>query len=250
MTKAYWIQPWLLLALLLPFAGLHAENLRVVAEHWPPYVDKAAPGHGLAIDLVTTVLTRARYDYSMDYQPWSRALEGGKIGVYDLIANIWYSDERARDLDYSEPYLINDIRLVKRKNSDVKFRKMSDLSGLMVGVVKDYAYPKEFAAATNFIKIDNPELLPALSGLVKGEYDLVIGDLNAIKYVFLKFLPHESRQLEILPKSVGMSRLYVAAGKANPKHARVIKDFNEALRSIQKDGTYQSIIASHQNSVP
>ncbi|WP_045224375.1 substrate-binding periplasmic protein [Methyloterricola oryzae] len=245
-----WTQLILWISLTLAAASPHAENLRIVAEYWPPYVDKAAKGHGLAIDLVTTALTRARYDYSIDYQPWPRALEGGKIGVYDLIANIWYSSDRAKDLDYSEPYLVNDIRLVKRKNSDIKFRKMSDLSGLMVGVVKDYAYPKEFAAASNIIKIDNADLLPALGGLIKGDYDLVIGDLNALNYLFLKFLPNESTQLEILPKSVGLSKLYVAASKSNPKHARIIKDFNEALRSIQKDGTYQSIIETHQADAP
>lgn len=248
--KHAWTPLALWLILTLAAASPHAENLRMVAEYWPPYVDQAAKGHGLAIDLVTTVLTRARYNYSIDYQPWPRALEGGKIGVYDLIANIWYSADRAKDLDYSEPYLVNDIRLVKRKNSDIKFRKMSDLSGLMVGVVKEYAYPKEFASASNIIKIDNADMLPALGGLIRGEYDLVIGDLNALNYLFLKFLPNESRQLEILPKSVGMSKLYVAASKSNPKHARIIKDFNEALRSIQKDGTYQSIIQSHQNEAP
>lgn len=250
MKKNAWIKLNLLLAFLLPMAGLQAETLRIVAEHWPPYVDRSAPGQGLAIDLITTALARARYDYTMDYQPWPRALEGGKIGVYDLIANIWYSPERARDLDYSEPYLINDIRLVKRKSSTVNFRKLADLNGLMVGVLKDYAYPKDFAEAKNFIKIDNPDLLPALGSLVKGEYDVVIGDLNAINYVFLKFLPSESKQLEILPKSVGMNKLYVAASKADPKHAKIISDFNGALRSMQKDGTYQSIIESHQSATP
>lgn len=248
--RKHWISLGLLLALLLPIAGLRAETLRIVAEHWPPYVDKDAPQQGLAIDLVTTALMRARYDYTIDYQPWPRALEGGKLGVYDLVANIWHSEERARDLDYSEPYLVNDIRLVRRKGSPVKFKKLADLNGLMVGVVKDYAYPKEFAEAKNFTRVDSPELLPALGGLLEGETDAVIGDLNAVNYVFLKFLPDESKKLEILPRPVGLSKLYVAAGKANPKHAKIIADFNEALRSMQKDGTYQNIIESHKGAKP
>ncbi len=248
--KTHWLKLSLLLALLLPAAGLQAETLRIVAEHWPPYVDESAPQQGLAIDLITTALVRAQYDYKIDYQPWPRALEGGKIGVYDMVANIWYSDERARDLDYSQPYLINDIRFIKRKSSPVKFNKLKDLDHLLVGTVKDYTYPKEFTAANNFAKIGNPELLPALGGLLKGEYDLVIGDLNAINYVLLNFLPNESKDLEILPKPVGMSKLYVAASKANPRHAKIIKDFNQALRSMQQDGTYQSIIDAHQQRKP
>ncbi|MFZ4699295.1 MAG: substrate-binding periplasmic protein [Candidatus Methylumidiphilus sp.] len=248
--KTHWIKLSLIVVLLLQTASLKAETVRIVAEQWPPYVDQSAPQQGLAIDLITTALMRARYDYKIDYQPWPRALEGGKIGVYDMIANIWYSDERARDLHYSEPYLINDMRLIKRKGSPVKFKKIADLNNLMVGVVKDYAYPKEFADANNFTKISNPELLPAIGELVKGQYDLVIGDLNAINYVLLKFLPAESKNLEILPKSVGLSKLYVAVSKVNPKHQAIIKDFNEALRSMKQDGTYQSIIESHQQRRP
>jgi len=240
----------LLLALLIPIAAVQAETLRIVAEHWPPYVDESAPQQGLAIDLITTALVRAQYDYKIDYEPWPRALEGGKLGVYDMIANIWYSEERAQDLDYSEPYLINDMRFIKRKDSPFKFKKLKDLNDLVVGVVKDYAYPKEFAAANNFAKVSNPELLPAVGELVKGHYDLVIGDLNAINYVLLTFLPTESKNLEILPQSVGLSKLYVAVSKVNPKHAEIIKAFNEALRSMQQDGTYQTIIDSHQQRAP
>ncbi len=246
----YWIKLSLMLVLLLQMTGLKAETLSIVAEHWPPYVDESAPQQGLAIDLITTALIRARYDYKIDYQAWPRALEGGKIGVYDMIANIWYSDERALDLDYSEPYLINDMRLIKRKGSPIKFKKMADLNNVVVGVEKDYAYPMEFAGANNFTKVSNPALLPAIGDLLKGKYDLVIGDLNAINYVLLKFLPTESSSLEILPKSVGLSKLYVAVSKANPKHKAIINDFNEALRSMKQDGTYQSIIQAHQQNLP
>ncbi len=248
--KLNWIKSSLILALLWQTVSLRAETLDIVAEQWPPYVDQAAPQQGVAIDLITTALVRARYDYTIDFQLWPRALEGGKLGVYDMIANIWYSDERARDLDYSEPYLINDMRLIKRKATPIKFNNMADLNGLMVGVVKDYAYPKEFASANNFIKVSNPALLPAIGELLKGRYDLVICDLNAINYVLLKFLPTESKNLEILPKSVGMSKLYVAVAKVNPKHKSIIKDFNEALRSMKQDGTYQSIIDQHTQRKP
>ena len=248
--KPNWIKLSLLLVLAMPMANLQAETLRVVAEHWPPYVDESAPQQGLAIDLIGTALVRAQYDYTLDYEAWPRALEGGKIGVYDVMANIWYSDERAQYFDYSDPYLINDMRLIKRKDSPVQFKKMADLDNLVVGVVKDYAYPKEFAAANNFVKVSSPELFPAIGELAQGRCDLVIGDLNAINYVLYTFLPVESKNLEILPQSVGLSKLYIAVSKANPKHAEIIKAFNEALRSMQRDGTYQTIIESHQQYKP
>lgn len=220
--------------------------MRIVAQHWPPYVDESLPQKGLATDLVTTAFSRAGYDIQLDIEGWNYALEGIKIGVYDVVANIWYSDERANKLDYSDPYLINDIRLVKRKDNSVQFNSLEDLNGLMVCVVKDYAYPKDFTEAKNFIKIENGALLPAIGELVEGHCDLVIGDLNAINFVLMNFFPSESKSVQILPKSVGLSKLYIAASKVNPKHAKIIKDFNQALQSMQNDGLYQSIIQDHQ----
>jgi polar amino acid transport system substrate-binding protein len=232
--------------LLLAAYAVRAEQLRMVADHWPPYVDESLPGRGLAIDLVTTAFSRAGYDPRLTTESWSRALEGARIGVYDVVANIWYTDDRARDLDYSEPYLVNDIRLMKRKGSNIRYDRLDDLKGLLIGVVKDYAYPKDFASASQLIKISNDAILPALGELVKGQYDLVVGDKHVIDFTLGKFLPNDSENLEFLPKSVGQNKLYIAVSKANPQHKKIVQDFNRALRAMKKDGTYQRILNSHQ----
>jgi polar amino acid transport system substrate-binding protein len=67
--KTPWINLSLMLALLLPLFTVKADTLRIVAEHWPPYVDEAAPQQGLAIDLITTALMLARYDYKIRLVP-------------------------------------------------------------------------------------------------------------------------------------------------------------------------------------
>lgn len=235
-----------LLLLLLATFTVRAESLRMVADQWPPYVDESLPGRGLAIDLVATVFSRAGYNTRLTVDAWSRALEGSRIGVYDVVANIWYTEERARELDYSDPYLVNDIRLIKKKESDIQFNRLDDLKGRLIGVVKDYAYPKDFAASDKLIKISNNAILPALNELVRGQYDLVVGDKNVIDFTLQKFLPNESKNLEFLSKSLGQSKLYVAVSKANPRHKQIVADFNRALRAMKKDGSYQQILDAHQ----
>jgi polar amino acid transport system substrate-binding protein len=241
------ILPAIITAMLLLLTGnLRAETLRMVTEHWPPYADESLPGKGLAIELVDTAFARAGYETRLKTEDWPRALEGVRIGVYDVVASIWYSDERARDLAYSEPYLVNDIRFVKRKDSEIRFAKMDDLKGRLIGVIKDYAYPRNFAAANQLTKIANPALLPALGELVNARYDLVIGDKRDIDYTLAKFLPNESKNLEILPKSVGENKLYVAVSRANPQHEKIVKDFNRALHAMKKDGSYRQIVEAHR----
>lgn len=238
--------PTFLAILLLAACAAKAEQLRMVADHWPPYVDEGLPGRGLAIDLVTTAFSRAGYDTRLTQDNWSRALEGARIGVYDIVANIWYTDDRARDLDYSEPYLANDIRLIKRKGSDIRYDRLDDLKGLLIGVVKGYAYPKDFASASQVMKISNDAILEALGELVKGQYDLVIGDRREIDFTLGKFLPNESKNLEYLPKSVGQNKLHIAVSKTNPRHKKIVGDFDRALHAMKKDGSYQRILAAHQ----
>lgn len=232
--------------LLLTAYTVRAEQLRMVADHWPPYVDESLPGRGLAVDLVTAVFSRAGYETRLTTDNWSRALEGARIGVYDVVANIWYTDDRARDLAYSEPYLINDIRLIKRRESDIRYSRLDDLNGLLIGIVKDYAYPKDFTSANQLIKISNESILPALGELVKKRYDLVVGDKHVIDFTLGKFLPNDSKNLEFLTKSIGQNKLYIAVSKANPRHKKIAQDFNQALRAMKKDGSYQRILDSHQ----
>lgn len=244
-SAAKWIGVPVVLGLVLATSTVYAERLQIVAEAWPPYVDNKLPGKGVAIELVTTAFERAGYEQRLVNDNWSRALEGARIGVYDVVANIWHTDERARDLSYSDPYLSNDIRLIKRRGRDVRFNRMDDLKGLLIGVVKDYAYPQAFTAA-KLTRVSRDNVLSALGDLVKGQDDVVIGDKRAIEYAIENFLPNESQHLEFLPKSVGENKLYVAVSKANPKHEKITRDFNRALKAMKKDGTYQKILASHR----
>ena len=237
-----------LIALLsLSSLGPRAETLSLVADEWPPYVDESLPHGGLAIDLVTAAFARAGYGTQFSRQDWNHALEGARIGVYDVVANIWQTPERARDLDFSEAYLVNDIRFIKRKSSPFTYERVDDLQGLLVGVVKGYAYPQEFADYPAVAKIVHPALLPALNGLVQGKYDLVVGDKQVIDYTLRQFLPNEAKDLEFLDKSVGQSPLHIAVSRSNPKHGKIVEDFNRAMREMREDGTYQSILSAHQS---
>jgi len=236
----------LIILLTLGSLSLKAETLSLVADEWPPYVDESLAHRGLAIDLVTSAFARAGYDVNFDLENWNHALEGARIGVYDVVANIWLTEDRAKDLDFSDAYLVNDIRFIKRKSSAVTFDTMDDLQGLLVGTIKGYAYPADFSSYPAVVKIIQPALLPALNYLVQGQFDLVIGDKHSIEYTLREFLGFEAKNLEFLEKSVGKSPLHIAVSRANPKHRKIVEDFNRAMNEMREDGTYQSILDAHQ----
>ena len=222
-----------------------AEPLRVVGDEWPPYVDESLPGAGLSVEIVTEVLKQAGYETRFSLEDLSRAIAGARIGVYDVVSNIWYSEEATADLDFTDAYLFNEMSFIKRKADVIEFAFLSDLRGLVIGVVKDYPYPREFVMARDIVKIPVPTMLPALNALVAGQLNLVLGDKRDIDFLLAKFMPQDAKTLEYLPQCFPKNDLFAAVSKANPNHARIIQDFNTTLKRMKTDGSYQFIIDKH-----
>ena len=111
-----------LLLCTMMLSQLQAQDLTVVANIWPPYVDEALPDNGLAIKIVTTAFKRAGYEPKLRIEKWEKALSGSKLGVYDVVGAVWKTDSRKEKLLFSNPYLNNNIVFVSRSGSDIKYK--------------------------------------------------------------------------------------------------------------------------------
>lgn len=224
----------------------HAEQaLRVAANTWPPYVDESLPGSGLAMEIVSTAFERAGYPIQVSIQSWPRTLEGARVGVYDVIAAAWYSDERAATLAFSKPYYYNEIRFLKRKGTDIHYQQLSDLKGLLIGVVRDYAYSDEFNRSPELARVGANHVIQNLLRLTQGQIDLTLGDELVLRYQLQAFLPNAIQNLEFLPKPLTRKGIHVAVSKENPAHARIVAEFDKALAQTKADGTWQRIVDGH-----
>lgn len=242
---------YLSLSILMLVAGAaqSAEVLRVVASPWPPYSDQGLPKKGLSMELVRAALIRAGYKPEIYLESWPRTLEGAEIGVYDVIAAAWYSKEREAKFDFSEPYLNNRVRLLKHDESGFKFDSLDDLAGLRVGVVRDFAYGEKFDNATNFTKVYQNHVIQNLLKLVNRQVDLVIGDELTIRHQIREYMPQEEAHLEFLPKAILVKGLHIAVSRKRADHAEIVAGFNEAIKIMKADGSYQLILDKHLKSL-
>ena len=234
----------LLLGLMFSFS-VSAKQLKLVASAWPPYVDENLPAKGLAMDLVSTALTRAGYTPSITIETWPRALEGTEIGIYDVIAGAWYSDERARHFAFSEPFYMNEIKFIKRKERGIVFNNLKDLDNLRIGIVEEYAYGDEFARATNFIKVTRNHVIQNLLTLTAGQIDLTLDDALVIRHELQQYMPSQIKDLEFLPKPLDRKGLHVAITRKHPDHKKIAMEFDKAIAQMKADGTYKKIIKKH-----
>ncbi len=239
----------LCLLTLLPLATATAETLKIAGSAWPPYVDATRADKGVAMDLVRHVFTRAGYDTEAYIASWPRTLEGASIGVVDVIAAAWKTPEREKTLHFTDPYFTNVIRFVKRKDAPIRFRHYADLKGLMIGVVNGYAYGREFDTAEGFVRVPVNHVAQSLMLLERRRIDLAIGDEWVIRNELTQYLPSAIRRFEFLARPVARRPLHVAISRENPRHAKIVADFNRALEAMRADGSYDRLIEGYRKEL-
>ena len=221
---------------------VHAQNINLVVNIWPPYVDKALNDDGLAMKIVKTAFKRVGYTPTVRIEKWEKALEGSKLGVYDVAGAIWKSKSRKKKLLYSDPYLKNNIVLVANSKSQLEFNSLKDLHGLIVGILKDYAYDEKFMNDAKILKYQANRLTQNLIAVQQGNLDVAVADKRLALYELKHFMGANRSDFQFLPKHLATRHLYIAAPVSNAQSKTIIAKFNQGLAAIKKDGTYQKIL--------
>lgn len=218
------------------------EPVKMMTNTWPPYVGEELVQGGMAMELVRHVFSRAGYKVDNTIERWPRALEGVRVGLYDVLGAAWRDEERELDFIYSEPYLINEIIVVTLHSNQRMLRSVNDLSGSRVGVLRDYSYGVDFDEVGNVTLVTENHMIQSLMNLLNGKVDYVIGDRRVIAMMLNEYLPGRRGELEPLKITVPPRGLYVAGSRAKDGSDKLVEAFNRALTEVKQDGSYREII--------
>ena len=235
----------LLSLVLLPLYGVAAETLRLVADPWPPFNDQALLNNGVASDLVSTALSRAGYTSTYAQVPWERAVRGLQQDIYDVLINAWYTDERATFGHYSQPYLINRIRFLQRKGSQISFKQLPDLYPYSIAVVRGYAYSSEFDQDTRLTKVGVGGFAMGARMLHARRVQLTLEDEIVARFHLGRELASIRDQLEFLPQPLSENGLHILVSRNHPQHQQIADAFNKAIEEMRADGSYAQIFQRH-----
>lgn len=238
----FWLLPW---ALLLPLYAAAESPLRLVADPWPPFNDATLLHNGLASDLVATALQRAGYATRYVQVPWERALQGVEKGTYDVLISAWYNDERATFGHYSQPYLTNRIRFLRRKGSQVEFAQLSDLYPYSIAVVRGYAYSSAFDKDSRLNKVGVAGFAMGARMLHAGRVQLTLEDELVARYHLSRSLAGIADQLEFLPQPLSESGLHILVSRRHAQHQQIVEAFNQAIEAMRADGSYAELFRRH-----
>lgn len=226
-------------------ASVLATPLQMVANSYPPLTDQRLPYNGLATDLVSSALSRAGFASEYHEEPWARALQGLQRDKHDLIIAAWYSAERLAYGQYSDPYLINKLRFIRKKGSPIDYQQLSDLRPYLISVIRGYAYTPAFNADNSLQKYPVNSFASAARMVAQGHAQLALEDELVAQYAFNGELRDVREQLEFVPKSLAESPLYILVRRSHPQHQQIIDGFNTAMRAMREDGSYKKILQRH-----
>lgn len=229
-------------ALLLGSTAVSAQTITAAGDPWPPFIDPDHPQQGVAVELVKAAFASQGDELKFTFAPWQRALDGVKEGEYDVLVGAWKTQEREGFLKFSEPYLSNDVKFIKKKGSDFEYSGIDSLAGKTVGTVRGYGYGDAFEQASNFKKEEAANLMPSVLKVIGGRIDLTLEDEVAAKSMISKENPEALAQIEFVATPLSSNGLYLASGQKNPKSDEIVASFNKGLAAIKADGTFDAIL--------
>jgi len=163
------------------------------------------------------------------------ALQSGKIDV--IIANMTPTEERKKAVDFTQSYYSqSQIMLVKKSQNATKMSVLADINGKKVGVLSgtifDQYVQDHFKEAKVSIYTSTADILIALK---TKKIDATMLDLFSAHTIM-----HREPEIGMLADNVFSNSLGYGFNKNNPQ---LLERFNQFLKEIKDDGTYDKIYA-------
>ncbi|WP_215224052.1 substrate-binding periplasmic protein [Echinicola shivajiensis] len=224
----------------LPASGQETE-LKLASDIWPPFTD-TDPNSAVALNLVREALNRIGVPTEVTIQEFDDVMSGIEGKIFDGSAALWMTGEREATMLFSNAYMQNQLVLVGKRGQDVDLLAMNGLANRSIGLVKGYAYNKDFENVSDVTIVQSASDEENFQKLLNDEVDCILVDALLVEYL-LKQQNEEVREHLVVSKSPFIIRpLYFALRKDYPGAEKIIKEFNKEIRKMSHDGSYHKLL--------
>jgi len=227
-------------------SSVQAETLRLGTEGaYPPFNFTDASGElkGFDVEIGQALCERIGADCELVAQDWDGIIPGLLSNKYDfIIASMFITEERKKQVDFSDPYYLAAMTHVVPKDSDIDTFTAEALDGVVIGA-------QASTTQADFIEAQYPNadirLYPTQDevnlDLASGRIDMQVGDMIPMMDWINKTDDGSCCQLggEAItdPEHVGDGVGIALRQEDDELRERL----NAALQEIREDGTYQAI---------
>ncbi|AQX19576.1 transporter substrate-binding domain-containing protein [Bartonella sp. WD16.2] len=222
---------------------VNAKILKIATEgSYPPfsYIDSNNKLQGFDIDISYALCEKMEVECSIILQDFDGIIPGLLAKKYDaIIASLAPTQERLQKIDFTDSYYRTALAVIIPKDSHIKEISVEAFKGKNLGVQSNttqsmYAEDNYASKGVN-IKL-YPTAIEVNRDLLSHRLDVVILD----KLQILSWLENEGKECCRLLGSIEETQLPIAIG-IRQNNDDLKNKFNEAIKKIRMDGTYDKI---------
>ncbi|MEH6625714.1 MAG: transporter substrate-binding domain-containing protein [Motiliproteus sp.] len=213
----------------------------VYTAHWPPYVNKLGQELGTASRIVQLIYYQMEIepdwqelDYYFSYQ---QIMKGGIKASFPYFR----TQKRANEVLFSAPLMKVENGVFYSTRGEVDPERV-DINRLRIGRVAGYSYGENLTFMLDKARVFNSEI-QALTGLVKGEIDLLPMSVEVARKLIQEYFPHRIHEFKLLDEYRSRDAVHLIAPKTLEGES-FIADFNTALETLKRQGMIDQILNS------
>jgi polar amino acid transport system substrate-binding protein len=227
--------------------SLPGEVVLVNADY-PPYVmpEGHPAGPGIDMEIAMAALENMGVRAVVKLVPFKRVLAMLEAGQADLTTSLSYQTERDEYLYWSLPYRTDTSYIFfTRRDSDFEPKRIEDLRGRKVGVVRGFVLPAAFADDPAIEKVEAPHIPSLLAMLLEGRFEaLIVNSIVGKHELKATGRMAEARQAPFFLRTPGDKGTVMGLSKARVSRGFVDR-FDENIRKMLGDGTIGKIEAKY-----
>lgn len=204
---------------------------------YPPYefLDKDGRPSGYNVDLTLAIAEVMGLNVEFRFGAWSEIRNALKTGKVDLLPGLSYSEERTKEVEYSQPHTIVNHAIFARRDS-LPINSLEDLAGKEVTLLGDgimHEYLLEHGFTGKLIPTNTPA--DALRQLASGKYDFAVVAIVPGMYIIRE---NKLTNLHPVVHNIASHRYCFAVLKGNDE---LLSHISEGLAILKKTGQYDEI---------
>lgn len=240
MFKGFLLVLWLSAAFV---SVVRAESITLVAEDdWYPY--SAERNHqpvGMAVDIVRAVYSAAGVDLTLVSKPYGRCMAEVKAGKYPGCFDTSKDAVTEADYVYSrEPLFYATFGIYARADQPSPVT-IQMLEGKKVGLTNGYTYGLMEENA-HFIRDYGPSDASNFRKLIAKRFDFAVVYIRVGDVLMVEYKDEFAGKIKLVGTTETIP-LYVSFSKTHPLGKQASQWFDQGMKIIKSNGTYQKISA-------
>ncbi|RED44836.1 ABC-type amino acid transport substrate-binding protein [Aestuariispira insulae] len=237
------VQGFVILLSLVPWAAKAQEPLSITAFDLPPYISSQAEGGGPVLDVLDRILRRLNIAYSIDFLPNNRAVRSVMEGSHDMIALVPMVGPHAVDLDFTDVLVVSKNYVFFRADGPVYSGNLKQLAAKRVGGLQAWRHDRdfqEFAAANNVTLLESRSPLTIVKLLQLQRVDAAIMPEDVGRWAAVAG-PGEFRAIARSQHYMDISHLAMGMNWDSP-FAEYLWDINAEIDNLKRSGELRLIL--------